>query len=162
MSVASPLVGSNDSVERRDGSLNFGGWGSRYTLDKYVSFTVTTEPGFEATLTHISFKSFEDEGVGSRNPAPGITSFTLAYRVDRGTWNFGETYYTIPRGEIVWDFQDIQTGGTVEFALFATADFPGADLSIDTLNVYGTVPEPSGAILAGLSGAVTLRRRRRN
>ncbi|QJE94556.1 hypothetical protein [Luteolibacter luteus] len=166
--TASPLTASGDDLQRRDGSLAYSGWESRFTLDRYVGFTVSADPGLSLVLTHLSFKSVADGNIGLRSPAQGITQFTLAYRENWGAgfgaWIFMETYDSVPQSEMVWDFEDIYTTGIIEFALFATAESPGANLAIDTLDVHGSVPvpEPSVAILAGLSSAVALRRRRRN
>jgi hypothetical protein len=174
-----PTAGSGITRVGSGAEIDFGPWGSTIDTAKYVSFKVSLDPGYQLTLSNLTFRA-ADSGSG------GMT-FQMGYRLDVNndgdfadgaaeSWNFGTLYSPGTTGQgrgtlfqnKVWDFGgSVATSGSVEFGLFGSGVSPVEDYVAATIfTVNGTVsavPEPStsGLVLSAGLAAIVLARRRK-
>jgi hypothetical protein len=158
---------SQGSVSRVNGEFEYRNWDTAMNPDDFIGFSVSTENGYQMTLTDFDFSSVVTSG--------SVGAFRWGYRVDNGsgfgTWIFGTTYSSgdagFGSGVKEWDFADFTVTGTVQFALFAQApdgaggvflSAPGGNLTLN--GSVAPVPEPSSLFLAALGGLALVRRRR--
>lgn len=129
--------------------------------NNWLQFSLTASPGFQFTLTSVDISAWRNGGGAPAN-------WSIETSTDAGdTWElFGSTHSESNAGDSVFrdvTFSDSLTESDLLIRFTAVGPTGGSgNLHLDTLVLNGTVvPEPSGVIVFGSLGLLTLFRRRR-
>lgn len=153
---------STQPVLRVDPAGNSSSAAQAVTNNKYFSFTITPDLGYELDLSSLQFKaarggSSTPRGWVVRTSADGFAANLGSSDIatQRATW----TDYTVPLGGA--QFQDVTVPLTFRFYVYSPA--AGQTIEFDNITVNGEVvaviPEPVTALMAG-AGLVLLVARR--
>ncbi len=157
-----------------NGNPYVNGWSPEKNINLYTSFTIKALPGYQVTLTDLTSDPF------------GTTPTTIYWgmRIDEGSgygaWTFSDerTIGGSPGVFQPWDFADVTTTGTVQFAFFAygaanpliagpgaeTGGYQEPEIVVNGSTAPAAVPEPSSIALCAtgsLLAFVLTRRQKR-
>lgn len=151
--------------------FNSTGWNSTSTIieSEYISFSISAATGYTVTLTDLAFLQRGSNTVGDKYDVRLFDGTLLHVSRDSDTVSTADTNET-------WDFTDLilDAGETASFRWYVfgdtQADGSGTPSSAGTFrldnvvingSVAAAIPEPSRALLLGLSSIGLIFRRRR-
>jgi len=137
--------------------------GNTITLTNFASFTIQADPGYNMTLTQISFRAYTPASPGAnptvyfRSNADGFANNLVAQDLPKSQSGFLPYLATIS--------DTLGASDVREFRLYFDSGSAGNanDIYIDDIQITGTataIPEPSAVLLGGIGTLALLRRRR--